>query len=277
MPLLRRVPPLALVMLVLVSATRAQDAKQASAGEPVATQEGVLPIILSAPHGGLAAIPGVPPRKGEGIPKGPKGFFTGRDTGTEQLTYALAAAVEAKLGKKPYFVVAKFHRKFLDPNRPAALAYEDARARPMYDHYHQTLARYCRDVQKAYGRGLLLDVHGQGAAPDTIFRGTKNGQTVTLLVQRYGIKAQNGPQSFFGLLAAQGFKVHPLDDGKEQAGFTGGYIVQTYGSHQGYGIDAIQLEFGGTYRAKERIKDTAARVADVIAAYRKLYLPQAPR
>src|SRR5262249_49816912 len=147
---------------------------------------------------------------------------------------------------------------------------------PVYEAYHQAVARYCRDVQRTFGRGLLLDVHGQGSAADTIFRGTQNGKTVTLLVQRFGVKAHDGPQSFFGLLATRGFKVHPQGGGKEQAGFTGGYIVQTYGSHQGYGIDAIQLEFGGDYRAKDRRKETAARLAEVVAAYAKLYLPPGP-
>jgi len=272
MPYLRRALAGALLLSTLLG-VRAQDAKS----DLVATQEGELPIILSAPHGGMLPIPGVPERKGEGLAKGPSGFFTGRDTGTEELTYQIAKAIEAKLGKKPYVVVARFHRKFIDPNRPPEIAYESPQAKPVYDAYHGTLGRYCRDVQKAYGRGLLLDVHGQGTAADTIFRGTQNGKTVALLTQRFGAKAQDGPQSLFGLLAERGCKVHPADGGREQAGFTGGYIVKTYGSHEGHGIDAIQLEFGGDYRAKARQQDTAVKVADAIAAFAKLYLPGRPR
>ena len=242
-------------------------------GHPlVATQEGKLPIILSAPHGGLAAIPGVPERTGEGLPKGPSGFFTGRDVGTEQLAYALAAAIEAKMGKKPYLVAAKFHRKYTDANRPPEIAFEHPKAKVVYAAYHDTLARYCRNVRNTYGRGLLLDLHGQGTAKDTVFRGTKDGKTVTLLIERFGEKAHNGPRSFFGLMAREGMKIHPEDGGKERAGFTGGYIVQTYGSHKGFKIDAIQLEFGGDYRAKDKVKDTAARVAAVVANFAKLYL-----
>ena len=100
-----------------------KDAKLATS-KLVATQEGTLPIILSAPHGGDQPVPGVPERKGEGLIKGPSGFFTGRDVGTEQLCYEAAKAIEAKMGKKPYYVVARFHRKFIDPNRPADIAYE---------------------------------------------------------------------------------------------------------------------------------------------------------
>src|SRR6188768_4098694 len=51
----------------------------------VHTQVGELPIIVSAPHGGALEVPDVPPRKGEGLEKGPSGYFTGRDVGTEEL------------------------------------------------------------------------------------------------------------------------------------------------------------------------------------------------
>ena len=66
----------------------------------------------------------------------------------------------------------------------------------------------------------------------------------------------------------------PLDGSKETSGFTGGFIVQTYGSHTGYGIDAIQLEFGGDFRAKENLKDTAAKVANAVRKYSDLYLSE---
>lgn len=263
------------LLCAVALATAGQETKVAPR-DLIATQEGRLPIILSAPHGGQAEVPEVPARKGEGLVKGPSGFVTGRDSGTEELAHALAAAIEAKMGKKPYLVVARFHRKFTDANRPAEIAYEHPRAKPVYDTYHETLGRYCREVQKTFRRGLLLDLHGQGTASDTIFRGTRNGKTVALLVQRYGEKAHIGPKSFFGLLAAEGCKVDPVDSGKERAGYTGGYIVHTYGSHQGAGIDAIQLEFGSDYRSADRRKESAARVANAVAAFAKLYLPDKP-
>jgi N-formylglutamate amidohydrolase len=238
----------------------------------VTTQEGALPVILSAPHGGTKDVPGVAPRKGEGLPTGGSGFFTGRDTNTEELAHAVSAAIEKKMGKKPYLVVAKFHRKYIDANRPPEIAYEEAKAKPTYDVYRQALAAYCRDVKKAYGRGLLLDIHGQGAMKGAVIRGTKDGKTVSLLIQRYGEKAHTGPNSFFGLLSASGCKVFPenLAD-KEYATLNGGNIVQTYGSGD-YGIDAIQLEFGGDFREKAKLNDTADRVATTVEKFAKLYL-----
>lgn len=238
----------------------------------VTVQEGKFPVILSAPHGGMKDVPGVSPRKGTGLPTGGTGFFAGRDGNTEELAHAISAAIEKKVGKKPYLVAAKFHRKFIDANRPPEIAYEEEKAKPTYDAYRKTLGAYCRDVKKTYGRGLLLDVHGQGAMKDTIIRGTRDGKTVGLLIQRYGEKAHTGPDSFFGLLKAAGAKVYPdnLSD-KDYATLSGGDIVGTYGSSE-YGIDAIQLEFGGEHRDTKKLKDTAEIVATAVEKFAKLYL-----
>jgi len=259
-----------LVILVLITIT-----STAARSEFVAIQAGQLPIILSAPHGGQAEIPGVPPRKGAGIKKGASGFRTERDVNADQLAVEVASALETKMGKKPYYVVAKFHRRFADANRPANIAYEDPKAGQIYDAYHQALARFCDAIHKNFGYGLVLDFHGQSSVRDTVFRGTQNGTTDHALVQRFGEKVHVGPNSFCGLLTTQGITVKPTDASRETAGFTGGYIVQTCGAREGIG--AIQLEFGFDLRKKENLKTTAAKVADAIAAFAKLYLKSAGR
>src|SRR5262245_37427517 len=102
-----------LTWLLIVVLTLAQVAAE----EPsrfVLTQAGELPIILSAPHGGALDVPDVPARKGDGLEKGPSGYFTGRDVGTEELAQQVAASIEKQFGKKPYFVIARSHRKYLD-------------------------------------------------------------------------------------------------------------------------------------------------------------------
>ncbi len=239
----------------------------------VRTQAGELPIILSAPHGGNLAVPDVAVRKGEGLPTGGSGFVIERDTGTEELAQQLAESIEKRFGKKPYFVVARSNRKFLDPNRPPEIAYEDADAKPVYDAYHSALTDYCRDVQQKFRKGLLLDLHGQGTAKETVFRGTQNGKTVTLLRERFGEEAHTGDTSLFGLLKSQGWTVFPdsLDE-REKPSYSGGYIVQTYGSHQGFGIDAMQLEFGSNFRTKAARPKTAKTLTDAIAEYADQYL-----
>ena len=245
------------------------------ANEPlVQIQSGDLPIILSAPHGGNKAVPDVDIRKGEGLLKTRgSGFFTGRDSGTQELALQVAQAVEQRLGKKPYYVVADAHRKYIDFNRPAEIAYEDPDAKQTYDRYHGALTESCSAVQKRFHRGLLLDLHGQGTANDTVFRGTQDGKTVKLLRERFGEPAHSGEASLFARLKAGGWKVHPDPfDGREQNGFRGGYIVQTYGSHERFGIDAVQLEFGGDFRNAKQRAQTANKLAAAIAEYAANFL-----
>lgn len=260
----------------ILSAQEAATTQAPPDGPLVAIQEGTLPVILSAPHGGTLKIPNTDPRRGEGLDKGARGFFTGRDTGTEELCLEVAKEIERVFHGKPYFVIARFHRRYLDPNRPAKIGLEDPDAQPVYDQYHQTLAKFCREVRDRHHRGLLLDIHGQGSAKDTVFRGTQNGKTVSLLRERFGEPAHNGSASLLGTLRELGWKVHPDGEGREQSGFTGGYIVQTYGSHQGTGIDAIQLEFGGDYRATERRTATAGTLVKALQTYSERYLTREP-
>ncbi len=236
----------------------------------ISVQKGDLPIILSAPHGGLLEIPGVPERKGEGMKKGPSGFFAGRDVNTELLTAAIATALEKRLGKKPYFVISKAHRKYVDPNRPVEIAVEHPRAREVYDAYRGTLTKFCDDVGRRFGAGLLVDVHGQGSARDTVFRGTQNGTTDMNLSMRFGDKIHAGPKSLAGLLVARGINMKPTDTSPETNGFTGGNIVVTHGKQADIG--AVQFEFGADFRDKDKLKAAAEKVADGLADFAKLYL-----
>jgi N-formylglutamate amidohydrolase/glutamine amidotransferase PdxT len=268
-----RIPTLRPLLLLLSLGPFALIARGDEPSKFVRTQSGELPIILSAPHGGNLVAPNVAVRKGEGLKTGASGFVVSRDTGTEELAQQVAAAIEKRFGKKPYFVIARSHRKYLDPNRPPEIAYEDADAKPVYDAYHSALTDSCREVQQKFRKGLLLDLHGQGSAKDTVFRGTQNGKTVSLLRERFGETAHIGESSLFGRLKTHGWKVHPDPfDGEEQSGFRGGYIVQTYGSHQGFGIDAIQLEFGGDYRTKDVREKTASTLSQAVAEYAVSFL-----
>lgn len=243
----------------------------ASAQEPapfIFAQRGEMPIILSAPHGGALPLPDVAVRDPTGKPRGGRGVVLSRDTGTEELARQLSVALEQRFGVKPYMVVARAHRRFVDMNRPPEIAYDDPDAKPVYDAYHRALKDFCGDVRLRFGRGLLLDLHGQGVARDTVFRGTQDGKTVSLLRQRFGAAAVVGEQSLFARLNGRGWKVNPDPlDGREAASFRGGYIVQTYGSHNGTGIDAVQLEFGADFRSPTGRAETAATLAAALREF----------
>lgn len=242
--------------------------------ELVLVERGMLPVMISAPHGGILRISGVPARKGEGMQPGPAGFFTGRDGGTEELAQEVVQAIEKKLGARPYSVISRAHRRYLDPNRPAEIAYEDDDAKPAYERYHANCRAHCDEIISKFRGGLFLDLHGQGSSSQTVFRGTGNGKTVSRLRERFGEESHTGDSSFFGILDTLGWRVYPKPyGGREQSGFTGGYIVQTYGSHRVEGIDAIQLEFGSEYRNEANRKETAAVLAEAVSRYLEIYVP----
>jgi N-formylglutamate amidohydrolase len=233
---------------------------------------GMLPIILSAPHGGRAPIPGISARRGLGVPQ----FTTERDSNTDELAEKIAMKMEEKLGARPFLVIARFERKYIDANRAQDRAYESAEARPYYLAYHRALERACDQVRRSWGRGLLLDIHGQGAEVQTIFRGTENGRSTSALERVFGRETIAGKNSILGQMAERGYKiVPPLASHEPERRYRGGFTTQTYGSHRATGIDAMQLELGTNLRSRVNLERTAADLADAIAVFAREYLPAA--
>jgi N-formylglutamate amidohydrolase/glutamine amidotransferase-like uncharacterized protein len=263
-----------LLIIALVTALNSGAGGEApdnktSSNPAITVAAGGLPIILTAPHGGRAAIPGVPERKGDG-----KSRFNPRaDSNTDLLTEKLADALEQKLGKRPYVVIARFHRKYIDANRRPEDAFESAEAKASYDAYHAAVASACKDVATRWGRGVLLDIHGQAAQPGLVFRGTQNGKTISHLISQSGREAAFGETSLFGHLAKQGFAVvPPVGSSEPETKYVGGHTVNTHGSSSGRTIDAIQLELGTKHRDPRTISEVADKLANAITAFVKSHL-----
>jgi len=252
-------------------ASPGSEAAECTANSCVVAHEGGLPIIISAPHGGGLAFAGADVRKGGG---GVRQFAVARDVNTDALALELSAALRRETGKAPFLVVAKVSRKYVDLNRPENDAFESQNLRGAYEAYHAALEKYCREVSQKWGGGLLLDLHGQGVRSDSIFRGTRNGATTALLLKKYGDQALTAPQGLQGLLEAKGFKIIPsCASGKKESWFDGGYIVGKYGMEGSYGVDAIQLEFGGVYTANRKLPETATALAQVLSNYVAAHFP----
>ncbi len=266
--------------LTLALALAAFQASAATTNEFILVQRGDLPIIITAPHGGSMAIPDVPKRVGpEGERKNGK-FVTSQDTRTFELATATAKQLESLTGKKPFVVVMKAHRQFVDANRPEAEGVEHASAKAVHAAFHATLRELVDDLRVRFPRGaLLLDIHGQAASSNTIYRGTQNGTTVMRLIEKHGAGALTGEHSVLGTLAARGLEVSPANtppgDPPEHRSYNGGYIVRTYGSHRTNGVDAIQLEFGSAFRVNEKKREeTAKSLAEAIKAFHQRYLSE---
>lgn len=240
-------------------------------------QRGTLPILITAPHGGSTDIPKVPLRTNRDAFR----FVTGMDQNTSRLAHTMAKELEKRLGAKPYFVTARFHRKFIDANRAAEHAYESPAAKPYYDAYHDTIAEFCREILKNNGTGLLIDVHGQAIYKDDILVGTVGGTTVPLLRERFGAEALVGKTGMVGELQASGLHTMPAINATDfhVPKFDGGFTVQNYGSHKPGGLEAIQFEFGSNYRSTEHVDDTARKAAAAVERFHHRYLvrPNPPK
>lgn len=264
----RSVLRIGVLVLAAILPARAQDL-----ASPLVVELGELPFIISAAHGGKLDLPNTSPRTGEGLKAAPGGFVTSRDGGTEELAQEVAAEIRRRFDKPGHLVINRIHRKYCDPNRTPKEAYDTDGGQAHYEAYHKSLKTACESTQRQFHRGLVLDLHGQGTSAKTVYRGTQNGKTVTLLRERFGETAHTGPESLFGLLKAKGWTVQPdPHEDKEQAGFTGGYIVRTYGNPAAYGLDAIQLEFGNDYRIAAARKETARVLVDALVEYGRRYL-----
>ena len=256
------------------SATKTKPAQPAQTSavlsELIEIEAGELPIIISAPHGGGLNIEGSTDRKGMGIEK----FVVVRDTYTDRLARAVADALKEKTGKRPHLVIAHFARRHADANRPAAGAYENDSAKRVYDAYHAALAQARDAVNRDFGKGIIIDIHGQGAERNTIFRGTQNRSTVKTLLQTHGEPGFSGDKSVLGFLLKRGYTVKPApsENVPEDPRYNGGYITATYGSKSGGTIDGIQLEFGAVPRSPDQYKKTANDLADALINYSEAYL-----
>ncbi len=81
---------------------------------------GRMPLVITCPHDGRAKPPGVPERRDDQA-----GCLTKKqaDLSTWTIALGLSSAVEALMGLEPSMVVARFHRRYIDANRPAKCAF----------------------------------------------------------------------------------------------------------------------------------------------------------
>jgi len=233
----------------------------------VETMRGDLPLLLTVPHDGMEAVPGVPRRTG-GV--------RARDASTLAIAHGVSDGLLAALGGRPYLVAAHFSRRYIDANRPPDQAYEVAAAAPYYDAYHGQVAAYVAELRARFpGGALLVDVHGQAADRDALIRGTQDGATVAALLARAGEAALTGPRSVFGQLQARGYAVTPPNTplgAPPESLYRGGYTVLAYGSQRATGIDAIQIEIGATWREPPSAPRLAADLAAALAVFSEAYL-----
>ena len=243
---------------------------------------GTLPVLLACGHDGTKRPEGVCARKRERFPE-ECDFQPSRDLNVADLARAMADRLRGQAGEAPYVVIAGFHRKYIDSNRSAECAFEPGPAEPYYREYHAALRGFVDEIRAENdGIGLLLDLHGfqrRKNAPADIYVGTENGKTITALRAGTSDDVLYRRRGLVGLLQAAGYAVVPGRFRQpEHEAFTGGYTVETYGSHRADGIDAIQLEIVAELRTDPTARARLATdLANAIASLLPRWLPSPTR
>jgi N-formylglutamate amidohydrolase len=243
---------------------------------------GTLPVLLACGHDGTEQPEGVCARKREQFPAHCN-FQPSRDLNVADLTRAVAEQLQGQTGEAPYVVIAGFHRRYIDANRSEECAREPGPAEAYYREYHTALRGFMDEIRAENdGIGLLLDLHGatrQADAPADIYVGTEDGLTLTALRQGTSDDALYRRRGLVGLLQAAGYAMLPSGFGeREHRAFTGGYTVETYGSHHADGIDAIQLEIVAELRRSVSCRARLATdLANALAGLLPRWLPSPTR
>ena len=204
---------------------------------------GTIPLVLSAPHGGIEKPAGVPDRT--------SGILV-RDTNTRELALELAAEIEKQTGGKPFVITNRMHRIKMDPNRPFEEATQGGVfADAVYRRYHSALEASCRAaVTLGNGNALLIDLHGHAHPEDWIEVGhlLRASELAVPDEELDNFEWIRGPRSIGALLEKAGMKAVPSPQFPHPSGkkyFSGGYITSHY--RKG-GMRTLQFELPWSLR-----------------------------
>lgn len=114
---------------------------------------GTMPVIISAPHGGVLT----------GSELTTRSCGTGEmDDNTDILIREIQKSCYEQFGVYPYIIINNLRRNKLDPNRTKSIATcGNASAEPYFDAYHNFIDVASADVNNKFGKGLYIDLHGQ--------------------------------------------------------------------------------------------------------------------
>ncbi len=225
---------------------------------------GNLPLILTAPHGGYLEPAQLPDRT---CPDA----VTVRDGFTQELARDIDAVFIEYHGCQPHVIINRLHRIKLDPNRDLALATCDSpQAAAAWQAFHTFTDSARALVERSFGKGLLLDIHGHAHSIQRLelgyqltgdhLRAGDSAINSAFRVQRSGIRnlvainlnnlnhvaLLRGESALGTLLHQRGYASVPSQQIPfplvGEPFFSGAYITERHGSMNGGTIDAVQFE-----------------------------------
>lgn len=228
----------------------------------VDVENGSIPLVLIAPHGGDLAPADVPDRTCTGC-------VLGNDTNTRALALAIAAAFEVRVNRRPFLVVNRLTRRKFDGNRDLLEATGGhLPLEPFWNLYQERIDSAVAGARRVHPRALVIDLHGHGHAVPRLeigyltsatslrladsLLGPMVGQSSIAGLNRTAVSGDSGavllrgPRALGSRFRALGFPSVPSDfDPAPLVGqdyFNGGYNTVRRGSVTGGAVDAIQIE-----------------------------------
>ena len=129
---------------------------------------GNMPVIISAPHGGVLQAGSVESSLSSAYPHTDSDLelrncgTKERDDNTDILIREIQKKCYEQYGLYPYIIINNLHRSKLDPNRNKSIAVcQSTGAEKYYDAFHGFIDAASADITAKFGKGLYIDLHGQ--------------------------------------------------------------------------------------------------------------------
>jgi len=265
--------------------------------EYIAYFAGNMPLIITVPHGGLLVPASIPNRNCAEC-------VTVMDANTQELGWYILEEIKKITGGNclPHLVVNKLRRTKLDANRDlfeAALGNPEA-SNAWYA-FHSFIDSAKSQVQRQFGKGLLIDLHGHGHSIQRLelgyllsgsnLRAGNNYLNSAAAIENSSIRhlaaknqqnyrhadLLNGQESMGGFFETARYTAVPgpadLAPRSGEDYFSGGYNTERHGSADSGQIDAIQIEcnFAGVRDNEISLRFFAEATANVLLKYLKTH------
>jgi len=210
-------------------------------------KKGVIPLIISVPHGG--------PLECETLPKRESGIL-GIDKGTIELAEGLIASTN-----NPSYVISNVRRNKIDMNREESKAYPKGStlAKEIYQFYHSKIRELIDNNIVTFNRSLLIDIHGfekskrpQGYRDVELILGTENLNSLFSTPVPKKDRDKNIRGKLLNKFLELNIPIAPGHPRRKEYVLTGGYITQQYGASQIEKSQAIQIEFSDRIRLYDK-------------------------
>lgn len=249
---------------------------------------GDLPLILTAPHGGLLTPSEIPDRTYG---------TTDLDTNTRELAIACSDEIFARTGRRPHLILCHLRRTKLDANREIVEAAQgNVFAEQAWNEFHGYIAAARDAARAAHGFAKLIDLHGHGHSIARLELGYALGADElnvddaafanpgyawmstlrTLALARPGVSFPDlirGPRSLGELFNIRGVPAWPsatYPSPGTASFFDGGHIVRTHSCIlDNDTVRGVQIEchFTGVRDSAASRADFATRFANVLQPY----------